>query len=360
MEYRIALLKGDGIGPEITGSAVQVLEQTADRFGHRFVFTPYLIGGAAIDAVGEPLPDETVQGCLNSDSVLLGAVGGPKWDGLPGDQRPEKALLGIRAALGLYTNLRPAKLFPALKGASPLRDDLTAQGFDILIVRELTGGIYFGDRGYRAGKYGEEAFDTECYSVMEIERIGRAAFEAAMRRSRRLVSVDKANVLETSRLWRSTMHRLAADYPDVQYSDLFVDNAAMQLVRDPRQFDVIVTSNMFGDILSDEASQLTGSIGMLASASLGETTRGLYEPIHGSAPDIAGKDQANPVAAILSGAMMLRYAFGLSAEADAIEQAVDTVLGRGCRTADLVGDSGIRPLSCTEMTAEIVKAVAAG
>ena len=360
MEYRIALLQGDGIGPEITDSAVQVLEQTADRFGHRFVFTPYLIGGAAIDAVGEPLPDETVQGCLNSDSVLLGAVGGPKWDGLPGDQRPEKALLGIRAALGLYTNLRPAKLFPALKGASPLRDDLTAQGFDILIVRELTGGIYFGDRGYREGKYGEEAFDTECYSVMEIERIGRAAFEAAMRRSRRLVSVDKANVLETSRLWRSTMHRLAADYPDVQYSDLFVDNAAMQLVRDPRQFDVIVTSNMFGDILSDEASQLTGSIGMLASASLGETTRGLYEPIHGSAPDIAGKDQANPVAAILSGAMMLRYAFGLSAEADAIEQAVDTVLGRGCRTADLVGDSGIRPLSCTEMTAEIVKAVAAG
>ena len=360
MEYRIALLKGDGIGPEITDSAVQVLEQTADRFGHRFEFTPYLIGGAAIDAVGEPLPDETVQGCLNSDSVLLGAVGGPKWDGLPGDQRPEKALLGIRAALGLYTNLRPAKLFPALKGASPLRDDLTAQGFDILIVRELTGGIYFGDRGYREGKYGEEAFDTECYSVMEIERIGRAAFEAAMRRSRRLVSVDKANVLETSRLWRSTMHRLAADYPDVQYSDLFVDNAAMQLVRDPRQFDVIVTSNMFGDILSDEASQLTGSIGMLASASLGETTRGLYEPIHGSAPDIAGKDQANPVAAILSGAMMLRYAFGLSAEADAIEQAVDTVLGRGCRTADLVGDSGIRPLSCTEMTAEIVKAVAAG
>ncbi len=360
MEYRIALLKGDGIGPEITDSAVQVLEQTADRFGHRFVFTPYLIGGAAIDTVGEPLPDETVQGCLNSDSVLLGAVGGPKWDGLPGDQRPEKALLGIRAALGLYTNLRPAKLFPALKGASPLRDDLTAQGFDILIVRELTGGIYFGDRGYREGKYGEEAFDTECYSVMEIERIGRAAFEAAMRRSLRLVSVDKANVLETSRLWRSTMHRLAADYPDVQYSDLFVDNAAMQLVRDPRQFDVIVTSNMFGDILSDEASQLTGSIGMLASASLGETTRGLYEPIHGSAPDIAGKDQANPVAAILSGAMMLRYAFGLSAEADAIEQAVDTMLGRGCRTADLVGDSGIRPLSCTEMTAEIVKAVAAG
>ena len=353
MEYRIALLPGDGIGPEITNSAVQVLERIGERFGHRFAVTPYLIGGAAIDAVGEPLPDETVQGCLASDSVLLGAVGGPKWDMLPGDSRPEKALLSIRAALGLYTNLRPAKLFPALRGASPLRDDLTAQGFDILIVRELTGGIYFGDRGYRAGKYGEEAFDTEQYSEFEIARIGRAAFEAAMQRSRRLVSVDKANVLETSRLWRKTMHALAAEYPDVQYSDLFVDNAAMQLVRDPRQFDVIVTSNMFGDILSDEASQLTGSIGMLASASLGETKRGLYEPIHGSAPDIAGQNRANPIATILSGAMMLRYAFGLSAEADAIEHAVDTVLERGCRTADLVGDSGIRPLSCTEMTAAI-------
>ena len=354
MEYRIALLKGDGIGPEIVDSTVQVLSRIGERFGHSFQFTPYLIGGAAIDAVGEPLPDETVKGCLASDSVLLGAVGGPKWDDLPGERRPEKALLGIRAALGLYTNLRPAKLFHALKGASPLRDDLTAKGFDILIVRELTGGIYFGDRGYRTGKYGEEAYDTECYSVPEIERIGRAAFEAAMQRGRRLVSVDKANVLETSRLWRKTMHRLAADYPEVQYSDLFVDNAAMQLVRDPRQFDVIVTSNMFGDILSDEASQLTGSIGMLASASLGDTKRGLYEPIHGSAPDIAGKDQANPIAAILSGAMMLRYAFSLTAEADAIERAVDAVLERGCRTADLIGDSGIRPLKGSEMTAAIL------
>ena len=352
MEYRIALLKGDGIGPEIIDSTVQVLRRIGERFGHSFQFTPYLIGGAAIDAVGEPLPEATVQGCLASDSVLLGAVGGSRWDDLP--VRPEQALLGIRAALGLYTNLRPAKLFPALKGASPLRDDLTAKGFDILIVRELTGGIYFGDRGYRTGKNGEEAYDTECYSVPEIERIGRAAFEAAMQRSRRLVSVDKANVLETSRLWRKVMHRLAADYPAVAYSDLFVDNAAMQLVRDPRQFDVIVTSNMFGDILSDEASQLTGSIGMLASASLGDTKRGLYEPIHGSAPDLAGKDLANPIAAILSGAMMLRYAFGLSSEADAIEQAVDTVLERGCRTADLVGDSGIRPLKGSEMTAAIL------
>ena len=358
MEYRIALLKGDGIGPEITESAVQVLETVGARFGHRFVFEPYLIGGAAIDAVGEPLPQKTVEGCLASDSVLLGAVGGPKWDALPADMRPEKALLGIRAALGLYMNLRPAKLFPALKGASPLREDLTAQGFDILIVRELIGGIYFGARGTRTGRYGEEAFDTECYSVYEIERIGKAAFEAARKRSGRLVSVDKANVLESSRLWRRTMHRLAESYPDVAYSDLYVDNAAMQLVRDPRQFDVIVTSNMFGDILSDEASQLTGSIGMLASASLGETKRGLYEPIHGSAPDIAGKDLANPVAAILSGAMMLRYAFGLADEADAIENAVDAVLARGCRTADIVGDSGVRPLSGSAMTAELLRELA--
>ena len=357
MNFQIALLKGDGIGPEITEAAVSVLEKTGTLFGHTFCFTPYLIGGCAMDACGEPLPQETVSGCLASDSVLLGAVGGPQWDHLPGAQRPEKALLGIRAALGLYTNLRPAKLFPALRGASPLREDLISGGFDILIVRELTGGIYFGERGYRSGRYGEEAFDTECYSVTEIERIGRAAFEAAMQRSRQLVSVDKANVLETSRLWRKTMHTLAESYPEVQYRDLFVDNAAMQLVRDPRQFDVIVTSNMFGDILSDEASQITGSIGMLASASLGDSKRGLFEPIHGSAPDLAGKNLANPIAAILSGAMMLRYSFGLNREADAIESAVNTVLEHGCRTADLVGDSGISPVSCTEMTARILAAL---
>lgn len=357
MQYQIALLEGDGIGPEITAGAVAVLERIGKKFGHDFCFTPYLIGGCAIDAVGTPLPQETVVGCLASDSVLLGAVGGPQWDHLSGEQRPEKALLGIRAALGLYTNLRPAKLFPALKGASPLRSDLVDAGFDIMIVRELTGGIYFGERGYRQGRYGEEAYDTEAYSEFEIERIGRAAFETAMKRSRRLTSVDKANVLETSRLWRKTMHRLAAEYPDVAYQDLFVDNAAMQLVRNPRQFDVIVTSNMFGDILSDEASQLTGSIGMLASASLGETTRGMYEPIHGSAPDIAGQNKANPIAMILSAAMMLRYAFGLSAEAQCIEDAVDAVLAAGYRTADIVGNSGTAVCSCTEMTAAILKAI---
>ena len=357
MELNIALLKGDGIGPEIVDSAVAVLEMTAAKFGHKFNFTPYLIGGCAIDETGLPLPQETVDGCLASDSVLLGAVGGPKWDGLAGDIRPERALLGIRSAMGLYTNLRPAKLYPALRGASPLKDEIVGDGFDILIVRELTGGIYFGDRGYREGRYGTEAFDTEAYSVTEIERIGKAAFEAAMKRSKRLCSVDKANVLESSRLWRKTMHELAEEYPEVEYRDMFVDNAAMQLVRDPKQFDVIVTSNMFGDILSDEASQITGSIGMLASASLGASKRGLYEPIHGSAPDIAGTNTANPIATILSGAMMLRYSFGLGREADAIEAAVDKVLSDGCRTADLMGTDKGTPLTCTEVTEKILKEI---
>ena len=357
MELKIALLKGDGIGPEIVDSAVAVLEKTAEKFGHRFIFTPYLIGGCAIDETGLPLPQETVDGCLASDSVILGAVGGPKWDGLAGDIRPEKALLGIRSAMGLFTNLRPAKLYPALRSASPLKDEIVGDGFDLLIVRELTGGIYFGERGYREGRYGTEAFDTEAYSVTEIERIGKVAFEAAMKRSKHICSIDKANVLESSRLWRKTMHELAEKYPDVEYRDMFVDNAAMQLVRDPKQFDVIVTSNMFGDILSDEASQITGSIGMLASASLGASKRGLYEPIHGSAPDIAGKNMANPIATILSGAMMLRYSFGLTAEAGTIEKAVDKVLDQGLRTADLMGSSLDTPLSCTAMTEAILKAI---
>ena len=357
MKADIALLKGDGIGPEIVDSAAAVLKKTASRFGHEFSFTPYLIGGCAIDETGEPLPEETVKGCLASDSVLLGAVGGPKWDDLPGEKRPEKALLGIRSALGLYTNLRPAKLYPALRSASPLRDDIVSGGFDIMIVRELTGGIYFGERGYREGRFGQEAFDTEAYSVTEIERIGRVAFETAMKRSRRICSIDKANVLETSRLWRKTMHRLAEEYPEVSYTDMFVDNAAMQLVRDPRQFDVIVTSNMFGDILSDEASQITGSIGMLPSASLGDGTRGMYEPIHGSAPDIAGQDKADPIATILSAAMMLRYSFGLADEADCIEGAVDRVLDAGFRTADIMGSEQGEPLTCSAMTERILEAL---
>ena len=355
MEFNIALLRGDGIGPEIVDSAVEVLNKTAEKFGHTFNFTPYLIGGAAIDATGKPLPEETVEGCLASDSVLLGAVGGPKWDNLPGDQRPEKALLGIRAALGLFTNLRPAKLYKALKDSCPLRPDIVENGFDLMMVRELTGGIYFGERGRREGKYGEEAYDTECYSKMEIERIAKVAFETARKRNKNVISIDKANVLESSRLWRATVHEIAKDYPDVTCTDMLVDNAAMQLVKNPAQFDVVVTSNMFGDILSDESSQITGSIGMLPSASLGSTKRGMYEPIHGSAPDIAGKNKANPIATILSASMMLRYSFDLDKEADTIDAAVDKFLEMGYRTADLAGNTGVKPLSTTEVTAKILE-----
>ena len=352
MEFQIALIKGDGIGPEIVDSAVRVLEKIGQKYGHTFHCTPYLAGGCAIDETGIPLPEETVQGCLNADSVLLGAVGGPKWDKNPGHLRPEKALLGLRAALGLFTNLRPAKIYPALAGDCPLRPDIVANGFDMVMVRELTGGIYFGERGRREGKYGSEAYDTEAYSVMEIERIARVAFETARKRRKRVISIDKANVLETSRLWRETVHRIAEEYPDVSCTDMLVDNAAMQLVRNPAQFDVVVTTNMFGDILSDEASQITGSIGLLPSASLGSTKRGLYEPIHGSAPDIAGQNKANPIATILSAAMMLRYSFDLGKEADEIEAAVDRVLNKGLRTADLGG--GEASLSCTEMTDAIL------
>lgn len=350
--YKIGLLRGDGIGPEIVDSAVRVLKAVGEKYSIDFAFTPYLIGGAAIDACGEPLPKETVEGCLASDSVLLGAVGGPKWDTLPGNIRPEKALLGIRAAMELFTNLRPAKLYPALKDECPLRAEIVENGFDIMIVRELTGGIYFGERGYRTGKYGEEAYDTEAYSRMEIERIARVAFETARKRRKKLTSIDKANVLETSRLWRKIVHEIAAEYPDVEVQDMLVDNAAMQLVRNPSGFDVIVTSNMFGDILSDEASQITGSIGMLPSASLGNTARGLYEPIHGSAPDIAGKGIANPIATILSAAMMLLYAFDEKAASESIVAAVDKVLNAGYRTADLA--HGGAALSTTEMTDKII------
>ena len=353
MNYNIALLKGDGIGPEIVDSAVRVLEAIGKKYGHVFNFTPYLIGGCAIDQTGKPLPEETVEGCLASDSVLLGAVGGPKWDTLPGNQRPEKALLGIRAAMELFTNLRPAKLYPALKGDCPLREDIVENGFDIMIVRELTGGIYFGERGMREGKYGEEAYDTECYSRMEIERICRVAYETAQKRNKRLISIDKANVLDSSRLWRKIVHELENEYPDVECKDMLVDNAAMQLVRNPAQFDVIVTTNMFGDILSDEASQITGSIGMLPSASLGNTKRGLYEPIHGSAPDIAGKNIANPIATILSGAMMLLYSFDLKEESQAIVDAVDKVLEMGYRTLDLA--HGGEYLTTDQITDKIIE-----
>ncbi len=355
MTYNIAVIAGDGIGPEIVHSAIEVLHKIGARFGHTFTFTHVAAGGNAIDKYGIPLPQGTVDICLNSDSVLLGAVGGPKWDTLPGHLRPEKALLGVRKALGLYANIRPARLLPELKSACPLREAVADAGFDMVIIRELTGGMYFGESGRRNGPYGPEAFDTECYSEMEVERIGRIGFDMAQKRSKKLISIDKANVLESSRLWREVMHRLAAEYPDVQLSDMLVDNAAMQLVKTPAQFDVVVTSNMFGDILSDEASQITGSIGLLPSASLGEGKRGLYEPIHGSAPDIAGTGKANPIATILSAAMMLRWSFDLEEEALCIENAVSSVLQAGYRTADIA--AGGASVNCNEMTERILEKI---
>lgn len=354
MNYHIALLPGDGIGPEIVQSATRVLDRVGSRFGHTFEYTSYPLGGAALELTGAPLPPETTAGCLAADSVLLGAVGGPKWDTLPGELRPEKALLGIRAAMGVYANLRPARLHTALRDACPLRRDIVANGFDIMIVRELTGGIYFGERGRRTCENEEEAYDTEAYSTREIERIARVACEIAIKRKGTLTSVDKANVLESSRLWREVVHRVAQDYPSITVTDMLVDNAAMQLVRNPGQFDVIVTSNLFGDILSDEASQLTGSIGMLPSASLGATARGLYEPIHGSAPDIAGSGKANPIATILSVAMMLRHSFSLVREADAIESAVEAVLAAGLRTPD-IAVTGQSPVGTEAMTEAIME-----
>ncbi len=348
MNFNIATIPGDGIGPEVIGQTVKVLEKIGEKFGHTFNFTEVLAGGCAIDATGSPLPQETIDICKKSDSVLLGAVGGPKWDNLGGKQRPEAALLGLRGELGLFTNLRPALLHNALKDACPLKPEYVEGGLDIMVVRELTGGIYFGERGYRDGKYGQEAYDTEAYSEFEIKRIAKIAFETAMQRNKKVTSVDKANILESSRLWRRVINEVAKDYPEVTVDHLYVDNAAMQLVRAPKQFDVIVTSNIFGDILSDEASMITGSIGMLPSASLNETNLGMYEPIHGSAPDIAGKDIANPIATILSGAMMLRYSFKLEAEAKAIEDAVTKVLDAGYRTGDIMSE-GMKKVGTTEM-----------
>jgi len=354
MTFNIALIKGDGIGPEIVDSACKVLEKIGAKFGHTFNFTSFKAGGEAIDEYGLPLPLDTIEGCLKSDSVLLGAVGGPKWDTLPGELRPERALLGLRSALGVYSNIRPAKLFPALAGACPLAAGISSQGFDIVIVRELTGGIYFGQSGRREGEEGLEAYDTECYSVKEVERIGRVAFKLAASRRKKITSVDKANVLESSRLWRETMHKLSIEHNDIAYEDMLVDNAAMQLIKDPSQFDVIVTSNMFGDILSDEASQLTGSIGMLASSSLGDGSRGLYEPIHGSAPCLAGLGKANPIATILSCAMMLRDSFNLAKEAEAVEKAVEKTLNEGWRTPDIAEANCEKVIGTNEMTERII------
>lgn len=348
MEKNIAVIRGDGIGPEIVGEALRVLDAVGEKFGHSFRYTDVYMGGCAIDRFGEPLPKSELQKCLDSDSVLLGAVGGPKWDGQPGQNRPERGLLRLRAAMGLYANSRPARVWPQLAAASPLKPELVKAGVDLLVVRELTGGVYFGTHRTETVDGELVATDVMPYSEHEIRRIGRIAFDAARLRRKKLVSVDKANVLDTSRLWRKTMEALAEEYPDVAFSNMLVDNAAMQLVRDPSQFDVIVTENMFGDILSDEASQITGSIGMLASSSLGQGTRGLYEPIHGSAPDIAGRDVANPLATVLSAAMMLRYSFGMAREADCVERAVDRVLWDGLRTADIRGP-GEASIGCRAM-----------
>lgn len=350
MKFKIAVIEGDGIGPEIIKEAVKVIKKIGNKFNHEFELEYGIAGGAAIDITGNTLPIETLEKCISSDSVLLGAVGGPKWDSMPSGNRPENALLNLRSKLDLFANIRPAIMYPSLIETCPLRPQIIKNGFDIVIVRELTGDVYFGEKGRKSDFWGETGYDIMSYSKKEVERIGRRGFEMAMKRKKKLCSVDKANVLETSRVWRETMHNLKKEYPEVEYSDMYVDNAAMQLIKNPTQFDVIVTGNLFGDILSDEASMITGSIGMLPSASMNETGFGMYEPIHGSAPDIAGMQIANPIASILSVAMMMRYSFNLEEEANSIENAVKKVLEKGFRTADLSKNY----ISTSEMTKLII------
>lgn len=339
MEFQITLIPGDGIGPEIVTEARKVLDAVGTKFGHTFSYKEILMGGASIDATGEPLTKEALETARNSAAVLLGAVGGntttSPWYQLPPHLRPEAGLLAIRKGLGLFANLRPAQLFPQLKNACPLKEEIVKDGFDFLVMRELTGGLYFGERKTVTENGVRKAIDTLTYDENEIRRIAKWGFEVAQKRRKKVCSVDKANVLDSSRLWRVVVKEVAADYPDVELEDMLVDNCAMQLVKDPTQFDVILTENMFGDILSDEASMVTGSIGMLPSASLGEGKFGLYEPSHGSAPDIAGQNKANPLATILSAAMMLRYSFDLDTEAEAVENAVLKVLDAGFRTGDI-------------------------
>ncbi|HIV63745.1 MAG TPA: 3-isopropylmalate dehydrogenase [Firmicutes bacterium] len=351
MKKNIVVLAGDGIGPEITGAAVEVLRRVAEKYGHEFAFDYKDMGGCAIDRFGVPLPGETVDACKKADGVLLGAVGGPKWDAQPADNRPEKGLLGIRSALGLYANLRPAVIYPELADASPLKPSVLERGVDVMVVRELIGGIYFGPRA--VSEDGQSAYDTEVYSVGEVRRIAKVAFDLAMTRRKKVTSVDKANVLLSSRLWRRTVTEVARDYPEVELNHIYVDNAAMQLVRDPSQFDVLLCPNMFGDILSDEASQITGSIGMLPSSSLGTCKAGLFEPIHGSAPDIAGQDIANPIATVLAAAMMLDN-MELHDEARAVEKAVGGVIAAGYRTPDMGAG---RRVGCREMGRLIADAI---
>ena len=348
MQKNIALIYGDCASPEIVTQAVRVLDKIAEKHGHTFTYTRAYMGGEAIDKFGDPLPQTELDKCLASDSVLLGAIGGPKWEGLPGEKRPEKGLLRLRAGMGLYANTRPAKIWPQLADASPLKQEIVEKGIDFVVVRELIGGVYFGEHKTWEENGETVALDTMPYSTHEIERIGRIGFETARKRRKKLTCVDKANVLDTSRLWRAVLQKLAKEYPDVEYGEMFVDNAAMQICKNPAQFDVIVTENMFGDILSDEASEITGSIGMVPSSSLGATSCGLYEPIHGSAPDIAGQDVVNPIACILSAAMMLRYSFDMPTEADEIEAAVSAVLDAGLRTAD-IWQEGCEKIGCAAM-----------
>ncbi|MBQ7930865.1 MAG: 3-isopropylmalate dehydrogenase [Clostridia bacterium] len=343
MTKTIAVIRGDGIGPEIVDQALRVLDRIAALYGHTFNYIDVDMGGCAIDKYGDPLPDSELKKCVESDSVLLGAVGGNKWNDVPGHMRPEKGLLRLRAGMGVYSNNRPAKIWPQLADASPLKKEIVEKGIDFIIVRELIGGIYFGEHKTE----GDTAIDVLKYSESEIERIGRIGFGTAQKRNKKLCSVEKSNVLDSSRLWKKVMHRLAEEYPDVELSDMLVDNCAMQIVKNPAQFDVIVTENMFGDILSDEASMITGSIGMIPSSSLGSSSCGLYEPIHGSAPDIAGMDLANPIGTILSAAMMLRYSFDMPEEADAIENAVSAYLDEGYRTADIMSE-GMTKVGCRE------------
>lgn len=342
MNYKIGVISGDGIGPEIVREARKVLDAVCKKYGHEFIYTDLLLGGASIDVHGVPLTDETIENAKNCDAVLMGSIGGDAktspWYKLEPSKRPEAGLLGIRKALNLFANLRPAYLYDELRAACPLRDDISAEGFDMLIMRELTGGLYFGARKTEEIDGVRTATDTLSYNENEIRRIAKRAFDIAMKRRKKVCSVDKANVLDSSRLWRQVVEEVAKDYPEVTLSHMYVDNCAMQLVMNPAQFDVILTENMFGDILSDEASMVTGSIGMLSSASLNETKFGLYEPSHGSAPDIAGQDKANPIATILSAAMMLRYSLGLDKEADAVEAAVRQVLKDGYRTGDIMSD----------------------
>ena len=352
MNRKIALIRGDGIGPEIMDQALLALETAAKKFGHTFTYAEAPMGGSAIDAFGVPLPDSSLKTCLDCDSTLLSAIGGPKWDSIDPQLRPEKGLLALRAGMKLYANLRPAKLIPQLKDASPLRADIVDRGIDFIVVRELIGGAYFGEHKTWSENGEQAASDLMAYQEHEIRRIVKVGFDTAMKRGKRLCSVDKANVLDSSKLWRKVVNEVAKDYPQVEVRHMYVDNCAMQIVKDPSQFDVIVTENLFGDILSDEASQITGSIGMIPSSSMGEGSRGLYEPIHGSAPDIAGQDKANPIGTVLAAAMMLRYSFDMAAEADAIERAVDETLKAGIRCGDIMRQ-GCRLVGCREMGAEI-------